>query len=327
MSLIQGEGEKIELTPENAAKLALHFSRPAEVFAEESLSRKKLAVNAGKKVGAGGRHMTFGYDLMSKKDKKKYMKGSNVVSYNLNEVCTLNSFKMMDKPTQKKLVEHWINNNIISKGKLAKKWELSDWHFKSLIDPLNIEITNPRILATIARVQEAREAMTPERWKEIVEKREQTKRDKEAARLEKEEKKALKDAEDAHKVAAAARAAQDEEARLAAEAAAREAAAALAAKEAEAKTMQQQVQPVQQTYYQAPQQPTYVQPQYNPYQPYQPVQQAPQAPVAALPVAMSFNVTNQPGAVCMDMMNRMLAFMHSDHRNLYKLTITVEEVR
>lgn len=312
--------EIVSLDTNSPQDLTLKFSTPAIELKQEQYEKKRTAVNAGRKrAGAGGRYVTYGYDLLSKKERKKYMKGSAVVSYNLNEVITLNAFNMLDQKKQSELVEHWLNNEIISKNKLMKFWGLTEWNFKKIYDKLNVTITNPKLLATIARVTSARENMTPERWNQVVEKRKASK----AEKLRKEAEKLMRQQEKEQRAEAAAAATITEEAPPVVE---------------ERRIQQQPIvqQPIQQPVYQQPipqvqtyqttaNYPTYTggntfPPNYNIY--------TTPAPTPVPSTSMNFNVANQSGVLCLDSINKMLAFLHySDSRKLYKISVTVEEVR
>lgn len=278
------------------------YQKPSEIFIEDSHQKKKIATNAGKRVGAGGRVMTFGYDLLSAKDRRAYMKGSPVVSYNLNEVMPLNAFKMIDAKKQKELVEHWLNNEVISKNGLEKFWEVSAYTLKKILDPLNIVITNPKIIASINRGKHARGKTAGDKLEAANKKRIETFARRRALREAAEAMPEVTPEEPKPEIVTPAPQIQAEPI------------APPPVVNANPVPTPQHV--MQQPYYQAP--------QYMPYMPM--IQYAPTPQLAPPTITMNFNVANHPGAVCLDYLNKALAFMHYDGRKIYKVNITVEEV-
>lgn len=185
MALKYKEGDRIPVDEHTAGELLLHFSRPIEMLKEDTYEKKMKTSKTGRKIGAGGRHMTFAYDLLKPSDKRKYTKGSPVVSYNMNEVISLNSFNMLEKKKQKELMEYWLNNEIISRGKLAKFWNISNYKFKPIYDGLNIQITNPKLTWRLDNMKKLHSEMTPEKRAESDRKRLETKARKDREEQEK----------------------------------------------------------------------------------------------------------------------------------------------
>lgn len=185
MALNYKEGERIPIDEHTAGELALHFSRPLEVMNEDNYEKKKKTSKTGRKIGAGGRHMTFAYDLLKPSDKRKYTKGGRVVSYNMNEVISFNSFNMLEEKKRKELLEYWINNEIVSKASLSKSWSMSQPKLIGIINSLGVQITNPKLLKRLETIKKVLSEITPEQRLSNNRKMSETKKRKNKAKDEK----------------------------------------------------------------------------------------------------------------------------------------------
>ncbi|WZY00385.1 hypothetical protein NSQ26_14035 [Bacillus sp. FSL W7-1360] len=111
------------------------------LFFQDVHSKKKTGAGVFSRAGKGKKHtfkggMRLPYDQLSNKEKKEYIKPSEVRSYNMNDVLPLEEFKKRSEQEQKELLERW--RGLYKNKDICEKMGMREGPYYALLQKLNV---------------------------------------------------------------------------------------------------------------------------------------------------------------------------------------------